>query len=180
MTNSKVEAPKSHARDGSTHRFATGDRLFATLIVLSIVGVAITDFSQRYALWYWLAMVPLFGGASIWAHWSRARRQGHSVFAILGKQILHWFALLLAVLLIYFLQRTGRMNNDDAGLVALLALSLTTFLAGVHFDWRLRVLGILLGVAAASAAFIEEFFWLLAVVMVLAGVVALFWQKRAA
>ena len=80
--------------------------------------------------------------------------------------------------LIYLLERTGRLNREDAGLVALLSLSLTTVLAGIHFDWRLAVLGILLAVATAGAALVEEFFWILLIPAVVAGAVVVIWQRR--
>jgi hypothetical protein len=94
--------------------------------------------------------------------------------------MLHWSVLILAIYLLYLLQQTGRLNRDDAGLVALLCLAITTFLAGVHFDWRLGVLGVILGAAAACAALIEEFFWILLIPALLAGVVVVLWRRYTA
>jgi hypothetical protein len=153
--------------------------VLVALVVLSIAGIAVIDFSARYGLWYWLAMVPVFGGASIASGWSRARGS-RSLSRVLRAQLLHWVGLLLAVYLVYLLQATGRLNSEDAGVVALLALSLTTFLAGVHFDWRFCVLGAVLGLAVACAALIHDFFWILLVVVVLAGAGLLVWRRRAA
>jgi hypothetical protein len=106
-------------------------------------------------------MAPLFCLASLAISWSRAHRRGESWYFFLGRQFLHWGALMLALGILYLFQRTGRFANVDAGLVAMLLLSLTTFLAGVHFDWRFYVIGIFLAGATVAIAFVEQFFWIL-------------------
>jgi len=152
--------------------------IFVGLLALSMVGVAIADFSERLGLHFWLLMVPIFAGASLYTGWARARDRGASVHGILWRQVLHWSALALAVYMIFMLEETGRLNQEDAGLVAMLAVALTTLLAGVHFDWRLMLLGALLGIAAACSAFVEEFFWILLVPALLAGAFVFFWRGR--
>ena len=158
---------------------APSERLvFAALLTLSVGGIAIADFSVRFGFYYWLAMVPIFAAASLYTGWTRARDRGESIHQILWRQALHWMALALAVYLVFMLEQTGRLNQEDAGLVALLALALTTLLAGVHFDWRLMLLGGLLGATAACSAFVEEFFWILLIPAVVAGGIAFFWRGR--
>jgi len=71
-----------------------------------------------------------------------------------------------------------RFGMEEIAFVALLAPSLTTVFAGIHFDWRLAVLGILLAVGTASAALVEEFFWILLIPAVVAGVIVVVWQRR--
>jgi hypothetical protein len=151
---------------------------FIALLLLAIGGMAVADFSARLALSYWLAVIPLFGAVSVYSGWRRARAGGKNVSAVLLSQLLHWGALVLAMYLIYLLERTGRLNREDAGLVALLSLSLTTVLAGIHFDWRLAVLGMLLAVGTAGAALVEEFFWIFLIPAVVAGAVVVVWQHR--
>jgi hypothetical protein len=162
----------------SKRRFGVEEIAFAALLVLALGGMAVADFSARSGLTYWLVVIPLFGAVSLYTGWRRARAGGKNVGEVLLPQILHWGALILAVYLIYLLGRTGRLSREDAGLVALLALSLTTLLAGIHFDWRLAVLGILLAVGTASAALVEEFFWILLIPAVVAGVIVVVWQRR--
>jgi len=166
--------------ESPSRRFGLEESIFAGLFILAIGGIAIADFSSRQGLDYWLAMVPIFAVASTFIGWNRARKSagGRGVFSLLRDQLLHWAALALTVYLIYLLQATGRLNRDDAGLVTLLALALTTVLAGVHFDWRLLVLGALLAVTAACSALVEEFFWMLAIPALLLGVGAFLWQRH--
>ena len=175
-------APEPHAGSASPGMPGPGwlgveEIAFIALLLLAIGGMAITDYSARSGLSYWLVVIPLFGAVSVFIGWRRARAGGKNVGAVLLSQLLHWGALVLAVYLIYLLEGTGRLNRDDAGLVALLSLSLTTVLAGIHFDWRLGVLGVLLAIGTAGAALVEEFFWILLIPAVLAGVVVV-WQQR--
>jgi hypothetical protein len=165
-------------QSGASRRLRPEEILLAVLVALSVGGIAVMDFSTRYGLWYWLAMVPTFGGVSIYSGWSRVRSKGETGPAILRVQLLHWGGLVLAVLLVYLLQYTGRLSDDEAGFVALLALSLTTFLAGVHFDWRFCVLGVVLGITLAVAAFVKGFFWLLLIPIAVAGALAVLWKRR--
>lgn len=151
---------------------------FIALLALSIGGMAVADFSASSGLTYWLVMIPLFGALSLHSGWVRSRARGENIGHVLLRQLLHWGALALAVYLIYLLEQTGRLNREDAGLVALLSLSLATVLAGVHFDWRLAVLGVLLAVATACAALVEEFFWILLIPAVVAGAAVILWQRR--
>jgi hypothetical protein len=147
------ETPRAElAEKPSGRRFTPDEIVFFGLILLSVVGMGISDFSTRYGLGYWLAMVPIFAASSI---------------------------LAVAVYLIFMLQRTGRLNQEDAGLVALIALALTTLLAGVHFDWRLIVLGALLGLTAAAAALVDQYFWVLLIPAVVLAVGAFLWRRRA-
>ena len=176
---SQPEASADRAQQPKTARkLGVEELIFAGLLLLSMGGTAIADFSSRGGLNYWLAMVPIFAAASIFIGWSRARAGGQSVASLLLNQVLHWTALALAVYLVYMLQQTGRLNRDDAGLVALLALALTTVLAGVHFDWRLLVLGGLLAVIAVCTAFVEEFFWMLVIPTLLVGTGLFIWQRH--
>jgi hypothetical protein len=139
------------------------------LTILAIIGIAITDFDRYYGLRYWLIMVPVFAGASIFAGWSRARAEGENPTRILRLQAFHWLASALAVYLVYLLQITGRMNKEAAGLVTLLTIALGTFLAGVHFSWRFCVLGGILFLTVVAAAFLETFFWVFLIPALIAG-----------
>jgi hypothetical protein len=157
-------------------KLASEEVILVALLTLSAVGIAISEISPQDALWYWLAMVPVFGGVSLFAGWSRAREQGMTAVGVLREQLLHWVALAVAVCLVFLLTYTGRLSSEDAGLVALLALALTTFLAGVHFDWRYCVIGALLAAAVAAVAVLKEFLW---VIVIAAAAVASFLVYRA-
>jgi len=66
--------------------------VYITLIVLSIGGIAIMDFSPANGVWYWLIMTAVFGGAAmvLASHAARERdepagtqvRRQHSSLAV--------------------------------------------------------------------------------------------------
>ena len=149
------------------------------LLLLSGVGIALTDFAPSKGFWYWVAMAPLFWGGGIYMEWSRVKDRGESRFKIIQRQTIHWVGYLVAVHLVFLLNYTGRMNSADAGLVALLVLALSTFFAGVYSDWRLTFVGLFLGSAVAGAALVEEFIWLalIPVVVILVGAIV-WWRYR--
>ena len=111
------------------------------LIALSIVGIGITDFSPADSYKYWVAMVPIFCGACLILEWSRVRGKGFKWTAILRTQLLHWVGLLVAVRLVFEMLHKGRLDNENTGLVILLLLALSTFIAGIHLGWRLCLVG---------------------------------------
>jgi hypothetical protein len=76
---------------------------------------------------------------------------------------------LVAVNLVYFLLHSGRLDSENTGLVILLILALATFLAGLRLDWRLCILGVLLGGTLILATYLEEFLWVVLMVVVAAA-----------
>lgn len=148
------------------------------LLLLAVIGIAMTNIARPYGLHYWLAMVPIFALVSIYDGWSKARSAGIKPTAILKLQLLHWLGSALAVYLVYLLEYTGRMGREAAGLATLTTVALTTFLAGIHFSWRFCVLGFLLGATVAAGAFWQEFFWLLIAPTVVVGAALMIWHGR--
>lgn len=143
---------------------------------LSLIGFVLTRYSAERSFTYWMWVAPLFALVSLYTGWTRAKRHGESTGDILRTQLLHWSVLPVGIFLVYRLQATGQLDRQDAGLGMLLAISLTTFLAGVHFDWRLGVLGVALALGAVAAVLIEEYFWVILLVAV--GAVAVAWWTR--
>ena len=156
--------------------------IFGTMIALSVFGVSVSEYSAAQGFRYWMAMTIALGGTSIVLAWLQTRRQGGDLVAVLRKAVLHWSSLFLALYLVYLLhQVTDRLNNPDAGLVALSMVALVTFLAGVHFDWRFLLIGTLLGFGVACAAFAETFFWVVLIatfVISLLGFLIIWWKYQ--
>ncbi len=158
--------------------FRAEEVVLVGLVLLSGIGIAVSDASRDYGYRYWLAMAPVFGVLSAIAAGSEARRSGAAVAPAVGREVLHWSGLAVAVYLIYLLQATGRMTNEAAGLVALIALALTSYLAGIRANWRFCVVGAILACAVAAAALVDEFLWVLALPAL--GIVvaaALLWMR---
>lgn len=134
------------------------------LMVLALVGIAMTYFRPETSYRYWLVMVPLFGIACVSIEWSRARRRGQSGLGIIRDELLHWFGALVAVYLIYMMMSAGQLDNTNAGLVTILTLALATYLAGVHLGWRIHLIGAFLGAIIAMQIFFKAYIWLLVLI----------------
>jgi hypothetical protein len=52
---------------------------FIALLMLAIGGMAVTDYSARSGLSYWLVVIPLFGAVSVFNGWRSARADGKNV-----------------------------------------------------------------------------------------------------
>ena len=147
--------------------------VLVVLVLLSAIGVAINDYSPQSAFRYWIWMAPTFGVTSIVAAWWRAQRRGESVTTAVQRQVFHWAGVVGAVYLIYLLQSTGRMENEAAGLAALIVIALAAFLAGVHSDWRLMVLGLVLGLTVVGFAILEQIIWVVVIPALLIIIIAI-------
>jgi|GEM_PF-933150 hypothetical protein len=133
-------------------------RLIVSLILLiaSTVGVIITYFSPAFAWSYWCYMVIFFALLCIWLSWYVARH--HQVDKnVIWREILHWLGLMIAVLIISFVVKSGLISYLIGALFVLVLLGLTLFLAGVHFDAVFMVIGILLWLLAILTVFFVKY-----------------------
>lgn len=131
--------------------------IFAILLFLSVLGVAITDAFETMSHWYWTAMVLVFFGACLYLEWQTSQESGVPTKTIIIKQIQHWLGLLVGICLTFFLREIGSLDNQTTGLILLLLLALTTFLAGVTMGWLFRLLGIFLAISLILVAYTEHY-----------------------
>jgi hypothetical protein len=90
--------------------------------------------------------------------------------------LLHWAGLLVAVRLVYEMLHKGRLDNENTGLVILLLLALSVFIAGIHLGWRLCLVGGFLGAALVAATYLEEYVWVLVIIGLVVLAIALLWK----
>ncbi|MGB5617293.1 MAG: hypothetical protein WBM78_10660 [Desulfobacterales bacterium] len=147
------------------------------LVLLVIVGIGITDYSPHLSHLYWLAMVLVTGIACLAMEWSRARKKGHTATTIVKTEVLIWLSVLVAVQLVYFLFHSGRLDSENTGLIILIILALATFLAGLRLGWRLCIIGLLMGGALILATYLEEFLWIILMVVLAAAAGVYFWAR---
>jgi len=147
----------------SSGGFGVRDYVLLALVLLAIGGIAIMDFSAEWGLWYWIAMVPVFGGLSIWLEWHSQMLSSDPHPLHVRTQILHWLVTLLGVLLIFLVDNMGPEGFDErtTGLMSLLVLGLSTVFIGIHTEWRLSVVGLLLLGTLAAAVAAQHFFWVM-------------------
>ena len=160
------------------HGLKVFEIIFVILVVLSLIGVGITDISPTHSYWYWFAMAPIFACACLIIEWTHARNEGKNWMGILRTQLLTWFGLLVAVQAVFLLLRAGRLTYESTGLVILLLLALTTFIAGINLGYQLCLLGGFLGLTLLVVAYLEQYVWVLAFLAVIVVGATLYGFKR--
>ncbi len=155
-------------------------KLMGGLLMLAILGIGITDVSPTRSYWYWILMVPVFGGACAWMGRERGRKDGQSRWSFLQVELFYWLSVLASIQVVYFLFRSGRIDGENTGLIVLLILALSVFQAGFRLGWRLCALGLLLAVALLLATYLKTFIWIVLLLLAAgAGIYAALAKKRA-
>jgi hypothetical protein len=135
-----------------------------------MIGLFLSNYSSVDALYYWCAMFPLFGIASITRELTDARADGTASGPILIRQLLHWIGPIIAVKILFMQHARGQMSTDAVALTTVLVLAVTCFLAGVNFEPSFLWISALLVLAALIGTEIETYLWLV-VLLFLAGIV---------
>ncbi|MGZ8191328.1 MAG: hypothetical protein ACXWTS_08870 [Methylococcaceae bacterium] len=167
----------------TSRNFYIEEIVLVLMLILSLLGVWITDFSPVDGYGYWMILVFIFALFAIAIAWLQSKHVIRDFKEILREQSLHWFTSLLVVEGMYSLQRAGHFNEADAGLVVMMILAQSTILDGVRIGWRFSLVGIFLGVSAIIAAYTKHFFWielLIAIFIVIATILGEVWARKRA
>ena len=170
------QEPSDHEQHGFVskyRRFQIEEAILIILLLLSLGGVTVTNFSAADGYGYWLVMIFVFALFAIILGFFKAKARHHLARDLLGVQAAHWIGTLFTVIASFSLIQAGLLNEQAAGLVILLLLALATFLDGIRLGWRFSIVGIFLGLTAVIIALIEAFMWiafLLAIVIVAATI----------
>jgi hypothetical protein len=145
------------------------------MVLLAILGVALTTTNSSFAQTYWMTLVPIYGLLCV----GTAAISGHSGSHIARhealKQVLHWLGIAVALSLDFSIRAAGQESAIAAGLNALLLLALGSYLAGLHLEWPFVLVGIVLSMMVFVIAKTDQYLWLafLAGMVGIAGLVAL-------
>ncbi|MGY6278156.1 hypothetical protein [Methylomonas sp. MgM2] len=139
--------------------FGLEEAVFVILVVLSLSGIVITDFSPHDGYGFWLLMVFVFAVLSIFVSWLQARTNEIDFGEIAKQQMIHWLHTLVIVGAAFLLNKSGQLTEISASLVILLILALSTMLDGYRIGWQFSVLGFYLAGCAIIVAYIEQFIW---------------------
>ena len=151
--------------------------LLAVVFILAMFGVGVTDYAPLQSLNYWGVMTVILAISGLIMGWSKARHLGKPVLQTLRVQIIHWLATGVAVIGIFLLLKAGRLNYEGTGLVLLIVLGLATFLDGYRLNAFFSFVGILIFILAIAAAYIEEYLWVLLIVMFILGAAGFIWER---
>jgi hypothetical protein len=175
-SNARVQATAE--KTGRFRRITYYEWVLIALMTLAVVGIGITFFSPQKSYRYWIAMVPVFGAFCLSIEWARLSGKGQDKWAVVRDQLYHWFATLVAVLLVYLLSNAGKLNPQDTSTVILLLLALSTFLAGIQIGWRLYLIGFYLSVVMVTTAFLKDYLWVLILLGILTILVYVLLRSR--
>jgi hypothetical protein len=149
-----------------------------TMLLLAFIGVVITDFTPAHAWKYWSFTTLIFAFICVSLSFLTARKYNSFPFALVGREALHWFSLIVMVYLVALFMHFGVLSDVLAGLFILTLLTLTTLLAGIHFDAMYILVGLVLAIFALVSAAFVQYFMLIALITLLVAGVALVWQFK--
>lgn len=153
-------------------KFQIEEAILVLLLILSLVGIFITDFSPADGYGYWIMMVFVFALLAIIIGWVQSKHRSDDFKLILREQSLHWLTTLLVVGGMSLLQESGR----TAGLVIMLMLSQATVLDGLRVGWHFSLVGLFLGSSAVIAVYTEHFFWIELAMAILIVAATILWE----
>lgn len=140
--------------------------IFLTLVALSIIGDLIGDAFPRESRFYWLCLVFVFAFCTFTLEASRVKRLNITSGKVFKIQGVHWGGTLLAVLTIFYLTDQHQISPASAGVIIHIILALATFLTGVYLGWKFYLLGFLLFLLAALAAYDTGFLTYLLLIII--------------
>ncbi len=147
------------------------------LLILSLAGIFINDYSPADGYGYWIMMCFVFAFFSIILGWLSSKQHGEDFVTVLRDQALHWFCSLLVVGGASLVLKP----ENNSGLIILLILSLATVLDGLRVGWRFSVVGIFLGISAVIPTYTEHFFWvelILVAAIITLTIIWSFWLRK--
>jgi hypothetical protein len=151
----------------------------AGVLLLSILGVGITDVSPIKSYYYWMALTLLFGIASVLLVWLKQKHQEEeSTSLALGAQVIHWVGTVFAVIVVFALLKSGRLTYENTGLIMMLILGLSIFLDGYHMNWRFTLVGFFIMISTILVAYAEAYMWIVSLLASVVLLVILFVKKR--
>lgn len=167
------------AEPRSRWKLSTSDEIiFYALIILSLIGAAVSHISVNLGHVYWLAMIPIIGVATIYVERVKVREGEVKWPALIRTQLFHWGSLLLAVELVSLLAHFGRINNTAVSSVNFLLLAQATFLVGVHRDWRFCVVGVFQALCLIALTYVETYLWLMLVVAIAIIALGIYFHRK--
>ena len=132
--------------------FSLRDIGFYLMIALAWIGAIYATFSVENSRWYWQWMIPTFGLICIMTQWNNVEPTLKARLIMAGRQILHGGAVLLMVQLVFMAsgsdQYLDALDDRQASFILIFSMTLSTFLAGIYFDWRLCVVAVFLIMSA--------------------------------
>ena len=127
------------------------------MLALALVGMGLTQAMEKGAWEYWLFVVVVYAGLGLWRSTRKAKIDGKPVRELIGRELSHWSVLLAFLGVLLLLERRQIIQRESASDFSLLLLAFSCCLAGVHFDWLLLTIGVVLTVMLVGMATLEQY-----------------------
>ena len=151
-------------------KFQVEEAILILLLIFSLIGTAISDYSPDDGYGYWLGMVVVFAIFAIIIAWLQSKHKDGEFKEIVKEQCLHWLTTMLVVAGAFLLRNAGQ-------------LSLATILDGLRIGWRFSLVGLFLGSASIIRGYYEPFLAIdiiIAVIIVIASFLWEYWMNKRA
>jgi hypothetical protein len=150
---------------------------YVIALFLAVVGVAYTSAVGQPPYGYWEFLALMIGGACIVIEWGKTADRSTRL-RLVGLQVLHWFAVLVAMNILLMPTVNGFLNSPATGLALMLVLALGAFTAGIRTSWDIAFLGLAMALTVPALGWFKNsalVLFLLALVVVAIGLV--FWPR---
>jgi cation transport ATPase len=155
-------------------------RLLVSLVmlILSFIGLIVSDVRRNGAWNYWRVMVPIYALLSIFLTWYLRHKKQKLSSTTIWHELVQWIGLGLAVYLTSVFVNIGLMGRFEAGLVVLTLLALTLFISGIYVEPTFILMGLLLGLFAAAAALLVAYLYTIMLPLTIVAALVLIWIVR--
>jgi hypothetical protein len=175
--NHSVEQPPGDKMKPVAHESSWGGwkirlGVLCGMLVLALAGMGFTQSSQEGAWEFWLFVVLVYAVLGLWRGWRHARQTGQSIRKSIARELAHWGTLLVFLAVLLLLERRQIIDRQSASYFALMLLALSCCMAGIHVDWLLLVVGVVLAIMLVVTATLEQFVVVMWLVMILVACLA--------
>ena len=140
--------------------------VLCAMLLMALVGMGLSQAMENGAWAYWLFVVVVYAGLGLWRSTRKAKQEGKPVKALISRELTHWSVLLAFLGILLLLERREIIDRESASDFALLLLAFSCCLAGLHFDWLLLIMGIVLAVMLVAMSTLEQYTIVLWVIMI--------------
>lgn len=146
--------------------------VLCAMLALALGGMGMSQASADGAWEYWLFVVVVYAGIGLWGAARQAKHHGESATKRITREVAHWGVLLGFLAVLLMLERREIIDRESAADSALILLALSCCLAGIHFDWKMLIVGVVLTVMMVAVATLEQYAVVLWIVMILVVIAA--------
>lgn len=172
-----MKTPTSRYNLSSTH-WIPRLSICGIMLLIALIGLIFTDINPQTGWYFWRLTVIVYAILSLGLSFYLRHQQSGLRNISLKYELLHWASLMLAVYLVTILVDVGLLGRMPAGLMVVILLAFSTFLAGIYIDRCFILIGLTLAIFVVTAALIEAYLSLVMVPVVIIATLVLIWLVR--